>query len=723
MILVAAALSCQGQRLPVKDWKWKVAAEGGGLAEAAADYDDSSWAPIALPGGIRPGRPGAVFWLRSSVRIPAGSPARLWFLTQKGGVALELYVNGQYAGSRGRLPPDFDLRATHCAAILLPDSATAPGSTVVLALRCAYRGSLAPLPVYELGDEAAQAFELGAVNFWNGSLYGILSALCLFLCLYAIAQFAFKPSDKANLYYAATLLFMAFYLMDLGADTWIFKAVWCRALARASLVISMVFLVPFFTTFFGFLQKRAISYASVGVGAAFGIAFLANSGDDSTLSLIFNLSLLPVMTAIVLCAYMAVRAARARNPEAWPVLAAVAVGLILAGYDSYYTIVGADPFAWLEGIAFFALNIAIFISLSMRQARLKSDLEAYAHEVEAKEAELASSLGRLGEAGEAAARLALRLDEAAGNAAASAEEAARRSERIGEDTERQAEEARAADRLVADFVVSIDRVNGSLASQTESVERTAAAATALSAGADSVARSIGRTAEFTSRLAVLTSSGEKAASALAGTMERVSSASEGIGEVVAAVNEFAERTNLLAMNAAIEAAHSGQAGRGFAIIAAEVKKLAQAQAERASRIKEIVGDISSRVVEGARDAESVRKALSDISAGSSETAERLEEARRATDEQKRSSEGISSSMVALAAAGASIREEARRQAEYSEKVRGSVASISEAAAEARSSARSIVEDGAGLVAAVGELRDLAAKGSELTAALSSGRGG
>jgi methyl-accepting chemotaxis protein len=720
LCLCIGTASAEGLRYPAADWKWSA---GDDPSWAASDFDDSSWASIALPASIKPGKPRSVFWLRTSYTIPEGAPDRLWFLVSKAGVALELYVDGVYAGSRGRLPPEFDLRATQYASMLLPPRSAQGGQTIHLALRCAYSGSTAILVPYEIGDEAAMRFDRDVANFWNGRIYALLAALCLFLGLYFIIQFLFKRSERANLYFSLTLLFLSAYLVDMGAVAWPFAAPISRALSRSGLVISMLFLLPFFMAFLGSKKAKPVLLVSMAVGLVFLLLYVAFSGDESSVSMIFTLSCAVIFVPILISAYVSVKAIRSGVVEAWPILIAVVIGIALAGHDAYYQVAGRNPFAWLQGFAFFGLDLSIFIALSMRQAKLKSDLEAYAKEIEAKTSELGDSLSRLGQAGEAAAKLSSQIEEAASRAVKAAEDSAARSNSIGKDTERQAAEALEADKLVSGLVVSIGRVNEKLGSQNESAERTAAAATELSAGAESVAQSIERTSAFTSGLAELTGSGEKAASALALAMERVSAASAGIGEVVDAVNDFAERTNLLAMNAAIEAAHSGQAGRGFAIIAGEVKKLAGSQAERADRIMEIVGEISTRVQDGARDADRLKKTLQDIASGSVETAGQLKAVRLATSEQMRASEEISSSMEALAAAIASIREESERQAGYSEQVRAAVAAIAAKAGEVQHSASSIAQDGAGLAETVGGLRELAAKGGELTAALAGWKGG
>ena len=710
------AFADEGFALNLAQWRW---ASGDGPDRASPEFDDSAWESVSLPANVKPGAIGTIFWLRAKVEIPSGAPDRLWFMFGKSTPACELFVDGAYAGSRGSLPPDYSLGNTRNTLQLLPAAAVKPGQAVFLALRCSYAGSSVSVKSLSIVDAPKAALEKGKGLFWNGTLYVILTALCLFIAAYSLLQFASHIHESADLYYGLAMFFLSLYLYDLGSDRLLIMAPWFRALARSGCLVSMSFIASFFTVFFGFHDSRRLRIVFVGIGAAFAIASLAFAADASAVELIFTVSLLPLLAAIGFCAYVSVKALRSGSKEAWPVFVAVVVGIALASYDSFFKATGREPFAWLQGIAFFALNAAIFITISMRQARLRSELATYASEVEAKKAELGRYLERIVAAGKAAAAIASELDTAATSARSAAGVSAESSRGIDERAEKQARSTAETEAIVAGFAQSATRVDKRISEQASGVERTAAAATELSAGAESVATNIERASSFTSGLAELTGTGQGAAKALESAMTKIQESSAGIGEIVEAMNQFAERTNLLAMNAAIEAAHSGQAGRGFAIIANEVKKLAQSQSERADLIKAEVALIEARVAEGARNAASVKAALADIAGGAVGTAERLGEVREGTKEQARASIEIRDAMGELATASAAIREESLEQAALAGKASAAVASVSTEAVGLRSAASSIAEASANLVDATARLVELAARCRELTASLAS----
>ena len=78
---------------------------------------------------------------------------------------------------------------------------------------------------------------------------------------------------------------------------------------------------------------------------------------------------------------------------------------------------------------------------------------------------------------------------------------------------------------------------------------------------------------------------------VAQSIVRLSEQSQTIGEIIATVNDLAEQSNLLAVNAAIEAAKAGEHGKGFAVVAQEVKSLAGQSKQATNQVRAILGDI------------------------------------------------------------------------------------------------------------------------------------
>jgi methyl-accepting chemotaxis protein len=221
-----------------------------------------------------------------------------------------------------------------------------------------------------------------------------------------------------------------------------------------------------------------------------------------------------------------------------------------------------------------------------------------------------------------------------------ASEIDRRSLSEREHSDQKAQRARASniEQIIAEFRSTVTNVIGSVAENVTRMETTARSLSTIARGADQQARAVSLSSEATSTN-VRTVAGateelgasiheinEKAMQAHAvaqqatetarSTDELVNKLSGGatrIGDVIKLIQAIAEQTNLLALNATIEAARAGEAGRGFTVVAVEVKALAEQTAKATEEIAAQIGSIQDLTKHTVAAIHSIRGVMGDIS--------------------------------------------------------------------------------------------------------------
>ena len=713
-VLVLLLSSCEFEDKKAWDISsdWKIH-NGDNLAWANPDLDDRGWDSCpSLLDTITFKDSSNRLWVRKTVKIPSAlANDSVWLGISKLSAAAEVYANGIYIGTVGSLRQNLDIRTERFVEFLIPSNCIKDGQ-VIIALRIAGNAGIFNAVGISLDNASQASFQLDVHNVFSEKLFNILTYICLFIIFYSLFLFFGNRNDLTYLFFSLCLFFISLYFNDLGAEHISVNYAVNRIVARASLPVSLSFMAMFLNNFFKAKHLKEMVIGGIVFDIIIFILYFVAIKNGSLQNLLFKLFLLPIIVVIVYGFILSSKGIKKKRLDATMVFIGFVLGSLLSLYDIIYMLSGKVPFIWLQGLGFFVLNLSIFITLSIRSAHDKRQVVLLAAESAAQRDKLSEIFAAAKLMANETSKISNELEQSVESVSMATKQSQDKVSVINSaivEQNRIREETADAVKALTEF---LGRMNDEFAISSASIEKTALSTRQVMDGIETVGVGINTAAGFSNSLSSLTNDGTHDMKKLDELMKDIQKSSNEILSVVTTLDDFAQQTDLLSMNASIEAAHSGEAGKGFSVIAHEIKNLAAQSSSWSAKIGEIIMTVIQTIGEGVKLTDKVNSTLDMIKNGASQSAKEVSLAAQGMEEQRDAGKAVTEESIALSESAVRMKNEVSSQSSFATQVMGNMNELSKASELVTRASSDIYTDSQVLAQTVDSLKSLAQRSQE-----------
>jgi methyl-accepting chemotaxis protein len=200
----------------------------------------------------------------------------------------------------------------------------------------------------------------------------------------------------------------------------------------------------------------------------------------------------------------------------------------------------------------------------------------------------------------------------------------------------------------ADYLLTnVDKLSRASTQAAASIEETAAALEEITSNMSSNTQNVMQMVTYANELTNSANEGQKLASETTISMDEINNQVNAINEAITVIDQIAFQTNILSLNAAVEAATAGEAGKGFAVVAAEVRNLASRSAEAAKEIKTLVENATGKANNGKNIADKMISGYGGLTENISKTMQLIKSVEVVIKEQQQGIEQINNAINSL----------------------------------------------------------------------------
>ncbi|QEN09784.1 methyl-accepting chemotaxis protein [Oceanispirochaeta crateris] len=276
------------------------------------------------------------------------------------------------------------------------------------------------------------------------------------------------------------------------------------------------------------------------------------------------------------------------------------------------------------------------------------------------------------------------MDEGGNDLASNMEETAAAVQQIKANIDSSMKQIRAQDEsvhetasAVTQVALNIESLDRSLKKQGESILSSSSSVEELIAQINTISNSTSEARACMDELVGATRNGSDKLNLVSGQVHEILERSHRLEDANKLISGIAARTNLLAMNAAIEAAHAGSAGQGFAVVADEIRKLAEQSSTQSKEVKASIGEINASIMDVVKGSQESGKSFDIIQESIGRMNRITDEIRSSMDEQAQGGQEVLQSLSEMRQIASGVMEQSGEMSQGNDLIRGAVGSLGE----------------------------------------------